>query len=125
MRKKFNNALYQPAHAAIDAKEKEPEKRDRHDHHPSGHEHFAARRPGDLAHLHAHFVQKTAQALGIFAESLEGRGDGVSAAAIAAATIPAVLQLDRRTIQRLIARYKLQGPADPDGDAEGDAESTP
>jgi DNA-binding NtrC family response regulator len=37
----------------------------------------------------------------------------------------AVLQLDRRTVQRLIARYKLQGAADPDGDAEGDAESTP
>jgi transcriptional regulator with GAF, ATPase, and Fis domain len=30
----------------------------------------------------------------------------------------AVLQLDRRTIQRLIARYKLQGAADPEGDAE-------
>jgi len=35
----------------------------------------------------------------------------------------AVLQLDRRTIQRLIARYKLQGDADPDGDAELDAEN--
>jgi len=36
----------------------------------------------------------------------------------------AVLHLDRRTIQRLIARYKLQGTADPEGDAEGDAENT-
>lgn len=36
----------------------------------------------------------------------------------------AVLHLDRRTIQRLIARYKLQGAADPEGDAEGDAENT-
>ena len=34
----------------------------------------------------------------------------------------AVLHLDRRTIQRLIARYKLQGVADPEGDVEGDAE---
>jgi DNA-binding NtrC family response regulator len=36
----------------------------------------------------------------------------------------AVLHLDRRTIQRLIARYELQGPAEPEGDAEGDAEHT-
>jgi DNA-binding NtrC family response regulator len=36
----------------------------------------------------------------------------------------AVLHLDRRTIQRLIARYRLQGAADPEGDAEGDAEHT-
>jgi transcriptional regulator with GAF, ATPase, and Fis domain len=36
----------------------------------------------------------------------------------------AVLHLDRRTIQRLIARYKLQVAADPEGDAEGDAENT-
>jgi DNA-binding NtrC family response regulator len=35
-----------------------------------------------------------------------------------------VLHLDRRTIQRLIARYKLQGAADPEGGAEGDAENT-
>jgi DNA-binding NtrC family response regulator len=35
-----------------------------------------------------------------------------------------VLRLDRRTIQRLIARYKLQGTADPEGGAEGDAENT-
>jgi DNA-binding NtrC family response regulator len=35
----------------------------------------------------------------------------------------AVLQLDRRTVQRLIARFKLQGAPDQDGDAEGDAES--
>jgi transcriptional regulator with GAF, ATPase, and Fis domain len=34
----------------------------------------------------------------------------------------AVLHLDRRTVQRLIARYKLQGAPDPEGDAEGDAE---
>ena len=33
-----------------------------------------------------------------------------------------VLHLDRRTIQRLIARYKLQGAADQEGDAEGDTE---
>jgi len=33
----------------------------------------------------------------------------------------AVLHLDRRTVQRLIARYKLQGAADPESDAEGDA----
>lgn len=32
----------------------------------------------------------------------------------------AVLHLDRRTIQRLIARYNLQGLADTEGDAEGD-----
>lgn len=36
----------------------------------------------------------------------------------------AVLHLDRRTIQRLIARYELQGPAEPESDAEGDAEHT-
>ena len=36
----------------------------------------------------------------------------------------AVLHLDRRTIQRLIARYKLQGAAEPEGDAEGDAKNT-
>ena len=36
----------------------------------------------------------------------------------------AVLHLDRRTIQRLIARYNLQGAADAEGDAEGDAENT-
>ena len=36
----------------------------------------------------------------------------------------AVLHLDRRTIQRLIARYGLQGPAEPEGDAEGDPEHT-
>jgi DNA-binding NtrC family response regulator len=36
----------------------------------------------------------------------------------------AVLHLDRRTIQRLIARYRLQGAADPEGDAEVDAEHT-
>ena len=34
----------------------------------------------------------------------------------------AVLHLDRRTIQRLIARYELQGPAEPEGDVEGDAD---
>jgi DNA-binding NtrC family response regulator len=34
----------------------------------------------------------------------------------------AVLHLDRRTIQRLIARYELQGPAEPEGDLEGDAD---
>jgi DNA-binding NtrC family response regulator len=36
----------------------------------------------------------------------------------------AVLHLDRRTIQRLIARYKLQGAADPESDAERDAGDT-
>jgi DNA-binding NtrC family response regulator len=36
----------------------------------------------------------------------------------------AVLHLDRRTIQRLIARYKLQGSADAESDAEGDDENT-
>ncbi len=30
----------------------------------------------------------------------------------------AVLDLDRRTIQRLIARYQLHGAADPEGEAE-------
>jgi DNA-binding NtrC family response regulator len=35
----------------------------------------------------------------------------------------AVLHLDRRTIQRLIARYKLQGAADAEDDAERDAEN--
>ncbi len=34
----------------------------------------------------------------------------------------AVLELDRRTIQRLIARYQLQGALDPDGEGESDAE---
>jgi DNA-binding NtrC family response regulator len=33
----------------------------------------------------------------------------------------AVLDLDRRTVQRLIARYKLQGAADPDGEEEIEA----
>jgi DNA-binding NtrC family response regulator len=32
----------------------------------------------------------------------------------------AVLELDRRTIQRLIARYKLQGAADPEGEEENE-----
>ena len=36
----------------------------------------------------------------------------------------AVLHLDRRTVQRLIARYTLQGAADPESDAEGDAENS-
>jgi DNA-binding NtrC family response regulator len=34
----------------------------------------------------------------------------------------AVLDLDRRTIQRLIARYHLQGAGDPEGDVEGEEE---
>ena len=34
----------------------------------------------------------------------------------------AVLDLDRRTIQRLIARYHLQGAGDPEGDMEGEEE---
>ncbi len=34
----------------------------------------------------------------------------------------AVLELDRRTIQRLIARYQLQGALDPDGEGELEAE---
>jgi DNA-binding NtrC family response regulator len=34
----------------------------------------------------------------------------------------AVLDLDRRTIQRLIARYKLHGAADPEGDDESETE---
>ena len=34
----------------------------------------------------------------------------------------AVLNLDRRTIQRLIARYQLQGAVDPEGESEPDAE---
>lgn len=36
----------------------------------------------------------------------------------------AVLRLDRRTIQRLIARYGLQGPAEPEDDAAADTEHT-
>ncbi len=36
----------------------------------------------------------------------------------------AVLHLDRRTVQRLIARYKLQGAADAEGDPEPDSEDT-
>ncbi|HEY2013916.1 MAG TPA: sigma-54 dependent transcriptional regulator [Bryobacteraceae bacterium] len=35
----------------------------------------------------------------------------------------AVLELDRRTIQRLIARYQLQGAVDPDGEGELEGES--
>jgi DNA-binding NtrC family response regulator len=34
----------------------------------------------------------------------------------------AVLELDRRTVQRLIARYRLQGAADPEGETEMEAE---
>jgi len=34
----------------------------------------------------------------------------------------AVLHLDRRTIQRLIARYELQGPVELEGDVEGEAD---
>ena len=64
VRKKFDDALDEPAHAAIHAKEKDPEKRDRDDHHPGGHKHFVPRRPGDLAHLDAHLVQKTAPPAG-------------------------------------------------------------
>ncbi len=37
----------------------------------------------------------------------------------------AVLHLDRRTIQRLIARYKLQGAGDPEDEAGGDSEHAP
>ncbi len=36
----------------------------------------------------------------------------------------ALLHLDRRTIQRLIARYRLQGAADPESDAEDDSDHT-
>ena len=36
----------------------------------------------------------------------------------------AVLRLDRRTIQRLIARYELHGPPEPESDSEGDPEHT-
>ena len=36
----------------------------------------------------------------------------------------AVLHLDRRTIQRLIARYELHGPLEPESDSEGDPEHT-
>ena len=35
----------------------------------------------------------------------------------------AVLDLDRRTIQRLIARYQLQVAADPEGEGELEAEN--
>ena len=35
----------------------------------------------------------------------------------------AILDLDRRTIQRLIARYQLQGAADPEGEGELEAEN--
>jgi hypothetical protein len=34
----------------------------------------------------------------------------------------AVLDLDRRTIQRLIARYQLHGAVDPEGEAELETE---
>ena len=34
----------------------------------------------------------------------------------------AVLDLDRRTIQRLIARYHLTGAVDPEGELEGEEE---
>jgi transcriptional regulator with GAF, ATPase, and Fis domain len=37
----------------------------------------------------------------------------------------AVLELDRRTIQRLIARYQLQGAGDPEGDGEPESEDEP
>jgi transcriptional regulator with GAF, ATPase, and Fis domain len=36
-----------------------------------------------------------------------------------------VLQLDRRTIQRLIARYKLEGAPDSDTDEDADTEALP
>jgi DNA-binding NtrC family response regulator len=36
-----------------------------------------------------------------------------------------VLQLDRRTIQRLIARYRLKGAADPEGEGENELEDEP
>jgi transcriptional regulator with GAF, ATPase, and Fis domain len=35
----------------------------------------------------------------------------------------AVLHLDRRTIQRLIARYKLRGAGDAEGEVEADSEN--
>ncbi len=59
--KKFNHALDEPAGGAIHAKEKNSEKRHRHNHHPGGHKYFTPRRPGDLPHLDANFVQKTAR----------------------------------------------------------------
>jgi transcriptional regulator with GAF, ATPase, and Fis domain len=36
-----------------------------------------------------------------------------------------VLELDRRTIQRLIARYRLQGALDPEGEGETEMEAVP
>jgi DNA-binding NtrC family response regulator len=36
-----------------------------------------------------------------------------------------VLQLDRRTIQRLIARYRLRGAVDPEGEGENELEDDP
>jgi transcriptional regulator with GAF, ATPase, and Fis domain len=34
----------------------------------------------------------------------------------------AVLELDRRTIQRLIARYQLNGAVDPEGESDAEGE---
>src|SRR5258708_6163343 len=96
MREKFNDSLDDVAGGAIHAEKINPEKRHGDNHDPGGHEDFVPRRPGDLAHLDAHLVQKRAPSPGIFAEFLESRCDGVPApAAVPAAPVPAFLHLDR------------------------------
>src|SRR5271165_5724043 len=79
VRKNFNCALDKPAHAAVHAKKIDSEKRHRDNYNPSGHKHFVPRGPGYLAHFHAHLVQKSAPAGGIFGNFLKYRGNSVPA----------------------------------------------
>jgi hypothetical protein len=85
--KKFDHALNDPARRAIHAKKENPEKRYGNDYHPGGHKNFMTRRPSDLAHLDANFVQKSARPPGIFSEIFKRLGYRVSAPL--AATAPA------------------------------------
>ena len=79
---KFNYALDDPAGGAIYAEEKDPEKRDRHHHDPSGDKHLVPRRPSHLAHFNAHFMQERAPATGVLAQVSQGGIQGVPAAVV-------------------------------------------
>jgi hypothetical protein len=71
VRKKFDQPLNQPAHAAIYAKKEDPEKCDCHNYNPRRDENFVPRGPRNLPHLHTHFMQKTAPLAGIFRQTVE------------------------------------------------------
>jgi len=68
---KFNDALDDPAGGAIHAEEINSEERHRNNHDPGGYKHFMPSGPGYLAHLDAHFMQKTAPPAGMLREAGE------------------------------------------------------